>query len=62
MMLIYIVEIHGQCESGVWSIANTTIGAFTISWRYNVASNKVQFIIQGRVDFIHWMLNVPVIF
>lgn len=59
MMLVYIIEIHGQCSGGIWPIENTTIGSFTISWRYNVTLNKVQFMIQGRIDSIDFMLEIP---
>ncbi len=43
----YIIAIQCQCSGGIWPITDTQIGSFTVSWRYNLASNTVQFIIQG---------------
>jgi hypothetical protein len=48
-VLLIILAIQGQCSGGIWPIQNATIGSFTVSWRYNMASNTVQFIIQGKV-------------
>ncbi|CAF4740393.1 unnamed protein product [Rotaria sp. Silwood1] len=44
----FLESIQGQCSGGIWPIQDTTIGSFTVSWRYNMASNTVQFIIQGQ--------------
>ena len=45
----YIIAIQGQCSGQIWTIQDPTIGSFTVSWRYNLASNTVQFIIQGKI-------------
>jgi len=47
-----MIEIQGQCSGGIWPIQDSNIGSFTVSWRYNIASNTVQFIIQGRFIFL----------
>jgi hypothetical protein len=43
-----ILATQGQCSGRIWPIQNTMIGSFTVSWRYNIASNTVQFIIEGN--------------
>jgi hypothetical protein len=48
IIYVYIIEIQGQCSGGIWPIQDSNIGSFTVSWRYNIASNTIQFIIQGR--------------
>lgn len=58
---VSIIGIHGQCEGGIWSIEDTTIGSFTVSWRYNNASNKVQFLLQGTIESIYLIVNPSVI-
>lgn len=42
------LEVHSQCSGGIWPIQNTTIGSFTVSWRYNITMKTIQFIIQGK--------------
>ncbi|CAF5183408.1 unnamed protein product, partial [Rotaria magnacalcarata] len=42
------IPIESQCTGGIWPIQDPTIGSYTLSWRYNLASNTVQFIIQGQ--------------
>jgi hypothetical protein len=49
---VYIIEVQGQCSGGIWPIQDTNIGSFTISWRYNIVSNTIQFIIQGKIYFM----------
>ena len=44
-----LVGVQGQCSGGLWPITDTTIGSLAVSWRYYLASNTVQFIIQGIV-------------
>ncbi|CAF1005451.1 unnamed protein product [Adineta ricciae] len=44
----FLEPIHGQCAGGIWSIQQSNIGSFSVSWRYNMASNTVQFIIEGK--------------
>ncbi len=48
-VLLSIIAIQGQCSGGYWPIQDASIGSFTVFWRYNMASNTVQFIIQGNV-------------
>ncbi|CAF3778690.1 unnamed protein product [Adineta steineri] len=54
LLLVLIIQIYtqvqSQCSGGIWPIQNTTIGSFTISWKYNITSNTVQFIIQGQAS------------
>ena len=54
---MYNLAIQSQCSGGIWPIKDTSIGLFTVSWRYNLASNALQFIIQGKftsdIVFIH---------
>ena len=46
---VYPIGVQGQCAGGLWPITDTTIGSLAVSWRYFLASNTVQFIIQGSV-------------
>jgi hypothetical protein len=57
---VCIIEIQGQCSGGIWPIQDSTIGSFTISWRYNIALNTVQFIIQGRIYSIYFITELSV--
>ncbi len=55
-VLLYIIAIQGQCSGGTWPIQDASIGSFTVFWRYNMASNTVQFIIQGK--FTHLIIKL----
>lgn len=48
--LLCTIEIQGQCSGGIWPIEDANIGALTVSWRYNIALNTVQFLVQGKID------------
>ncbi|UJR31031.1 hypothetical protein I4U23_018540 [Adineta vaga] len=54
LIITLFQSIQSQCSGGIWPIQDTNIGSFTISWRYNMASNTVQFIIEGKaIDSIN---------
>ncbi|CAF1055170.1 unnamed protein product, partial [Didymodactylos carnosus] len=40
--------INAQCAGGIWTVQDSTIGNFSISWQYNLATNTVQFILKGQ--------------
>lgn len=46
--LLSPLAAESQCAGGLWAISDASIGSFTVSWRYNVATNTVQFVIQGQ--------------
>jgi len=52
IFVLFWIEIQGQCSGGIWPIQDETIGSFNISWRYNIALNTVQFLIQGKNIFL----------
>ncbi|CAF1091235.1 unnamed protein product [Adineta ricciae] len=54
ILLLFITQISEQvqseCLGGVWTIQDTAIGSFTVSWRYNTTLNILQFTIRGQVN------------
>jgi hypothetical protein len=60
-VMICIVEIQGQCSGGTWPIEDLSIGSFRISWRYNNASNAVQFIVQGKLHSIDFIIHLSLV-
>ncbi|CAF4553802.1 unnamed protein product [Rotaria sp. Silwood1] len=50
IQIIKNVQSQSQCVGGIWTLQDVTIGSFKISWRYNISSNNVQFLIQGEAN------------